>query len=318
MTIVIPLKGGSLSKTYRLPQYNVVRKEVSRTENREYGFMRWYSQLMKLQQYNTLYPGLFPKVVNVGSDKDTAWFDLEYLEGFRDIKSILTKDVLTEEQIFRMSQAVWKGLNTLHSIKKEPIPGAPSLYFQEEIDQKIIDAINLQSFEDFFYRGTYNFNADLVVGIGGYLHGLKEYFSELENDDECNIHGNPTLENIMYSFEEDRVVFIDTYEESMWNTKYLDYAQVLQCSRSLYGFINDRDIIVKGIELLNPHAHPYQFDTFNKHFISELPEDKMKLIDILEASQFIRMLPFKLLAGDVDKAKYFYVHACKLFSKAMR
>ena len=35
MTITIPLKGGSLSKTYRLPQYNIVRKEVSRTENRE-------------------------------------------------------------------------------------------------------------------------------------------------------------------------------------------------------------------------------------------------------------------------------------------
>jgi hypothetical protein len=49
-----------------------------------------------------------------------------------------------------------------------------------------------------------------------------------------------------------------------------------------------------------------------------LPEDKMKLIDILEASQFIRMLPFKLIAGDINKAKYFYVHACKLFSKAMK
>jgi hypothetical protein len=122
----------------------------------------------------------------------------------------------------------------------------------------------------------------------------------------------------MYSFEEDRVVFIDVYDESMWNTKYLDYAQVLQCSRSHYGFINDRDVRVIGIDLFNPHGDTENFDTFNKHFISELPEDKMKLIDILEASQFIRMLPFKLIAGDINKAKYFYVHACKLFSKAMK
>ena len=314
----ISLKGGSLSRTYWIPDENIVRKEISRVENREYGFMRWYSQLKKLQEYNTLYPGLFPKVVNVDSNKANAWFDLEYLEGFRDIKSILSKDILSEDQIFRMSKAVWKGLNTIHSIKKEPIPGAPKLYFDEEIDQKIADAISLPSFEDFFYRGTYVFNADIVTGIGGYLHVLKEYFSELENDEECNIHGNPTLENIMYSFEEDRVVFIDTYDESMWNTKYLDYAQVLQCSRSHYGFINDRDVRVVGIDLSNPHGGTENFDTFNKHFISELPDDKMKLIDILEASQFIRMLPFKLLAGDVDKAKYFYVHACKLFSKAMK
>jgi len=56
MTITIPLKGGSLSKTYRLPQYNTVRKEVSRTDNREYGFMRWYSQLNKQKEYHRLYP----------------------------------------------------------------------------------------------------------------------------------------------------------------------------------------------------------------------------------------------------------------------
>ena len=40
----MPLKGGSLSKTYRLPQYNIVGKEVKSTKEREYGFMRWYSQ----------------------------------------------------------------------------------------------------------------------------------------------------------------------------------------------------------------------------------------------------------------------------------
>jgi hypothetical protein len=314
----IPLKGGSLSKTYWLPDEKIVRKEISRIKNREYGFMRWYSQLKKLQEYNTLYPGLFPKVVNVDSTSVEAWFDLEYLEGFRDIKSILSKDTLSEEQIFRMSQAVWRGLNTLHSIRKEPIAGTPKLYFVEEIQQKIEDAIKIKEFEDFFYYGTYHFNGEVVTGIGGYLHVLKEYFAELENDDECNIHGNPTLENIMYSFNEDRVVFIDLYDESMWNTKYLDYAQVLQCSRSHYGFINDHDVRVKGIDVSISHGGVDHFETFNKHFISELPEDKMKLIDILEASQFIRMLPFKLLAGDIDKAKYFYVHACKLFSKAMK
>ena len=247
----ISLKGGSLSRTYWLPDEKIVRKEISRVGNREYGFMRWYSQLMKLQQYNTLYPNLFPKVVNVDSTSVEAWFDLEYLEGFRDIKSILSRDILSEEEIFRISQAVWKGLNTLHSIRKEPIAGAPKLYFIEEIQQKIEDAIKIKEFEDFFYYGTYHFNGEVVTGVGGYLHVLKEDFSELKNDDECNIHGNPTLENIMYSFEEDRVVFIDVYEESMWNTKYLDYAQVLQCSRSYYGLINDHNVHVKGINLSN-------------------------------------------------------------------
>ncbi len=43
MTIVMHLKGGSLSNTYRLPQYDLVCKEIVRDKNREYGFVRWYS-----------------------------------------------------------------------------------------------------------------------------------------------------------------------------------------------------------------------------------------------------------------------------------
>ena len=74
----ISLKGGSLSRTYWLPDEKIARKEISCVGNREYGFMRQYSQLMKLQQYNTLYPNLFPKVVNVDSTSVEAWFDLEY------------------------------------------------------------------------------------------------------------------------------------------------------------------------------------------------------------------------------------------------
>ncbi len=40
-----------------------------------------------------------------------------------------------------------------------------------------------------------------------------------------------------------------------------------------------------------------------------------QIIDVLEATQFIRMLPFKCAAGDFEKAKFFYVHACHLLSK---
>ena len=42
------------------------------------------------------------------------------------------------------------------------------------------------------------------------------------------------------------------------------------------------------------------------------------IVDVFEATQFIRMLPFKVLAGEIDKAKFFYVHACYLLSKVFR
>jgi len=44
----ILLKGGSLSKTYRLG--NKVIKTISLEDEREYGYVRWYSQQKKLQK----------------------------------------------------------------------------------------------------------------------------------------------------------------------------------------------------------------------------------------------------------------------------
>ena len=319
MTIVMPLKGGSLSNTYRLPQYDLVGKEIVRDKNREYGFVRWYSQLKKLQRYNTQYPNLFPKVIGVNVDDNKATFKIEYMKGFRDIKTILANDTLTDDQIFRISQAVWKGLNQLHSITHDPIPGAGKLYFEEEVWQKLKDALAIPEFANFHAHGTYEYNGRIVQGIGAYVHEMENFFKELRLIQEENIHGNPTLENILYSFDEDRVVFIDVYDESMIDSRFLDYAQVLQCSRSYYGYINDNKVEVGGLSVTHRLQIPKNFETFNYHFESGITEKKTKeIVDVFEATQFIRMLPFKVLAGEIDKAKFFYVHACYLLSKVFR
>jgi len=315
----MPLKGGSLSRTYRLPQYDLVGKEIVRDKNREYGFVRWYSQLKKLQRYNTQYPNLFPKVIGVNVDEEKATFKIEYMKGFRDIKTILSNDTLTDDQIFRMSQAVWKGLNQLHSVTHDPIPGAGKLYFEEEVLQKLNDALVIPEFAEFYAHGTYEYDGKIVHGIGNSMMDLENFFKELKLIQEENIHGNPTLENILYSFEEDRVVFIDVYEESMIDTRFLDYAQVLQCSRSHYGFINDNKVDIGSISVTHRLEIPKNFETFNYHFESGITEPRTKeIVDVFEATQFIRMLPFKVLAGDIDKAKFFYVHACYLLSKVFR
>ena len=319
--IVKKLKGGSLSSTYYLNAKNheYISKEILRDENREYGFTRWYSQLKKLQRYNTLYPNLFPQVIDVGVDHNKAYFKIEYMKGFRDIKTILSNDTLTDEQIFRMSQAVWKGLNKLHSVTHDPIPGAGKLYFEEEVQQKITDALAVPEFARFYSYGTYEYHDNIVQGIGASINDLENFFSELTLIQEENIHGNPTLENILYSFEEDRVVFIDVYDESMIDTRFLDYAQVLQCSRSHYGYINDNQVEISDVSVTHRLQIPKNFETFNYHFESGITEPRTKeIVDIFEATQFIRMLPFKVLAGDIDKAKFFYVRACYLLSKVFK
>ena len=48
---------------------------------------------------------------------------------------------LTEEQIFKISKAIWNGFNRIHSKTYDPIPGAGNLYYIEEVCKKFDDAV---------------------------------------------------------------------------------------------------------------------------------------------------------------------------------
>lgn len=313
------LKGGSLSTTelHEVDDVLYIKKKINLVKEREYGFVRWYSQLKKIQKYSSDFPDLFPKIIDVSYETNDAILTLEYMEGFRDIKTILSEDILTEEQIIKIVNAVWKAFGRLHSKQYAPVPGAPKLYYKEEVRQKLNDALHNDDFLEFFKNGVYEYNGEIAHGIFSYMNEIENIFTETKLPTEENIHGNPTLENMLYSFEEDRVVFIDLYEESMIDSKFLDYAQVLQCSHSHYGYINDREVIVNGSSVYHNLEVPKNFDLFSFYFESKLPNNWNQFIRVLEATQFIRMLPFKCRAGEVKKAKYFYVHACHLLSRVL-
>lgn len=317
---IILLKGGSLSRTslHIDGENRFVRKEVSTKENREYGFVRWYSQLKKLQKLGGT--GVFPKILNVSVTDNTAYFDLEFLRGYTDIKTILTEGDLTTKDFDNINAALLLAFDKIHTKNKyNSNKGSAALYFKEEVLQRLEDAIKIKEFTEFFNLGTYQYNGTIVHGLTNYLNEMKNFFDELQFISEEDIHGNPTLENIMYSFDEKRVIFVDPYEESIIDTRSLDFSQVLQCSRSCYGYINDRDIIVNGAEVSHNLTIPDNFKTFNTVFESNFnnfgTERLREIIDVFEATQFIRMLPFKCLSGNIDKAKYFYVHACYLLSE---
>lgn len=316
------LKGGSLSSTYFIEENRkkFIRKEVSLTENREYGFVRWYSQLKKLQRYNTEFPRLFPKVLGVSYEDDKAYFDLEYLDGYQDLKTIMSGRDLTEHELKKINIALWNAFRELHRIDYEPNDGAPLLYYKEEIEQKIIDARKYSEFEKFYEYGTYELNGQIIHGISNFTNELKNFFMELILLSEQCIHGNPTFENTMYSFVDDMIVFIDPYEESIIDSRFLDYSMVLQSSNSFYEHFNNQQINVEESKVWCENFYPpNNFINFNELFIEEIKEARTKqIVDVLEATQFIRMLPFKCAAGDFEHAKYFYLHACKLLGEIFK
>ncbi len=319
------LKGGSLNCT-ALRSYDdgvsVVRKSVSRNSDREYGFVRWYSQFKRLQRYDAVFPGLFPHLVEVGKDESNAFFDMEYIDGAVDVKRWLSEPQ-SDTDIRSLHEGVWRAMDSMHEYTTfESYGGSLSLYFEEEVGQRLRDAMTHVPFRRFCEYDTIIINGERCESLLRNLDWLRDTFSRLRLDRECYTHGNATLENILYVPSTRRVVFIDPYEENVVDCREAEYSQILQCSNQLYGFINDRAVKVSGNEVAFEEQIPLAFHSFNTLFLSELKRrlsaEGMLIVRLLEASQFTRMLPFKVLAGHMDKAMYFYGVACRLVQSIRR
>jgi serine/threonine protein kinase len=312
---IIKLKGGSLNSTclHVGEHQSFVRKTISTSANREYGYVRWYSQLKKLQRFNELIPGYVPKVYDAGVNSNGAYFDIEYIDA-KDIKTLFKENSLTRYQTERMHKSLWFAFDRLHTHRYTANPSSLLLYFQEEVLQKLNDARQFSEFEDFYNQNVYQHQGQTFSGIKNRLDKFSKLF-EQDIDEECYVHGNPTLENILYDPDSDKIVFIDLYEEGIVDSKFADYSQVLQCSNSHYGLLNDSVLKVNGNATEYSIEVPENLNYFNDLFNNELKyryPNQYRLVKLFEATQFFRMLPFKCYSDNVEAAKFFYAHACSL------
>jgi hypothetical protein len=314
------LKGGSLGKTELIQMGNGdlrVRKSISSLNNREYGEVRWHSQLKRLQRYDSLLPGLFPKVLQLGTTDDSYYFDIEYYKGFCDLKSYFSHFSPCREQIELIAVKVIDSATRLHSYSRfDSYPGSLNVYLQEEVLQKLSDACEDLSFEVFSNYSMINLNGIGFPSLKSQIHWLRAFVAKIKIDNECFTHGNLTLENILIDPESLEIRLIDPYDENIVDCREADFSQILQCSSSHYGIMNDYKPNVSGASVFIEYAVPAPLAQFNEiileNFASPELELNSELLDFLHVSQFVRMLPFKVQAGDLDKAMLFYALSCKL------
>lgn len=313
---IIKLKGGSLNDTtlHVTNDTSFIRKSVNRKIQREYGYVRWYSQLKKLQRYRELFGDLVPAILDVGVDNDDIYFDIEYING-KDIKTLFKDNEI--QSISLLNDRLWDAFDKMHIKKYSPNKNSLPLYFAEEVLQKINDARQFPEFESFYQIDKYEYNGSAVPGVKALGVTFEKLFSQLIAE-ECYVHGNSTLENIMYSEDTEKITFIDLYEEGIVDSKFMDYSQILQCSNSFYGILNDSILSVNENVITSDPTVPNKLNDFNHIFVNELrnrfTENEYRLIKLFELTQFFRMLPFKCHSGNIDAAKFFYAHGCQLIN----
>jgi len=315
------LKGGSLSGTYLcVPDLGgpFVRKDVSLTVNREYGFQRWYSQLKRLQRYENIFPGIFPKILDYGRDEDSAYFNMEYIEGAQTVHEFVsqTTDI---ELIDRMFAQLVLVMNKMHKTELSSFEPAFALYIYEEIEQKISACMQNSRFQEFSSYTEIIFNEKKITGMRHVMNEYAEMFQSVyKKPTETFTHGNLTLENILYQPSTNRIIFIDPYEENIIDSTLAEYSQILQSSNSLYELYDAGTPMIEGnqvrINLSIPSGLRYFNERFRVFMKQTLSSDQIKVVRLLEVSQYARMLPFKMDV-DEDKMLLFYALGSHLFNE---
>ena len=310
--IIKVFKGGSLSSTKLInhPEFKkCVLKEVSNISNREYGFVRFCSQIKRHSQLQSSEPELFPEILEIGIDiKDKqAYCIYKFME---DYISIL--DFLNDQQIsdIKLNQAASNLINSLDKLHKNEfkiplVNGSLDFYLKEEMIRPLIE------YEKYLDIQNKTFEGVEVQSCHDVISKIYELFEKLEKIDAqkyCMIHGNATLENILINPKTLEISFIDVYDETYFDIALSDYSQVLQCSKYLYG-------IRMRQQKNNVDESKYKLIDAGKNFkiFNEVIEKKLifnnnqdLLLKLLNASQFIRLLPFRIKSNDIYNANYFY------------
>jgi hypothetical protein len=308
------LKGGSLSSTYLIEIDNnkFVRKEVSLVKDRVYGFQRWYSQLKRMQRYSVQFEDLFPKIYEYGKIDNIAYFDMQYLEN-----SITAHDFLIncndKEKINNFFTNLISIMENMYSVDIKSSQKIVDLYIYEEVEQKLKDS-ECDEFNSFLRHEYIIFNGERVKSFIYCLDEFKKLFRDnYSNPIETHTHGNLTLENILYNVDDDKIYYIDLYEENIIDSKLADYSQILQSCNSKYEIFNNLIPTIRGndvtIDVINYDGLNYFNDLFNNY----IKDENLIVIKLLEISQFLRMLPFKKEISK-DHMIFFYSLASKLFN----
>ncbi len=289
-----------------------MRKDISLLENREYGFVRWHSQLKRLQRFGELFPGVFPRVLEVGREDSRAYFDLEFIEGSVSGFEFLAGNPPAPE-VRSYFDALVETMDRLHALRRPSSPKALGLYLYEEVERPLAVCAEDEAFRSFLRHPTLFFNGVEVPPVSRSLPALYELADrDYRNGWECYTHGNLTLENTLWVPAEKRIWFIDPYEENIADTVYNEYSQVLQSCNSLYEARNGLPPAVEGNRVslgLPPYPAIRAFNRLFWEFLRQrLTGPEIRIVRLYEVSQFTRMLPFKLRVAR-DRMIFFYALA---------
>jgi hypothetical protein len=312
MKVVKELKGGSLSKTVVISdgQRLLVRKYISSIENREYGLVRWQSQIRRLQ---TLRNHLGENVITIesmGVDGSFFYYDMPFYENALNCSELLEDSKSDVDLASEISQL----LTRMSQISFGTVAGSVSVYLSGEVLHPLRNALDrLLLVQGDIFSNIKGMKQEIECAIDLVLILIKRY--ENKKIIENLTHGNLTLENILWDKDSKKLILIDPYSETYTESLCVDISQIAQSSLSGYEYI------IKNELYNDPSIQDYPYTSIPKktklfgneilNLVSQFDWFDDDLYHIMYASQFIRMFPFKMHVN-TGQAYFFLMHGVRL------
>ena len=311
-------KGGSLSSTSLINNDefgDCILKEVSIENDREYGFVRFSSQIKRHIILKSFMPNIFPDILEMGINnfQGKAYCLYEYKEGYIPLLEFLK----VERDKLRVKKATKNLLSSLDNLHQNGLnsfipKGSLDYYVKEEIIRP------LKKFSKKFETAELTFNEHNVLSPEEFISSILKLLKSFDIHKKYKnslIHGNSTLENILINYKTLEISLIDPYDETYFDFALSDYSQILQCSKYYYGLrmiSNENNFETNDFKLTKANN---MFIYFNDLIENELYNKNIdtKLLNLLIVSQFTRLLPFRICNNDFINAKYFYSLASWIF-----
>ena len=239
--VVHKLKGNSFSQVYLLQQGSqlFVRKYIKKNESCDVHYFKLKRQCDDLRRYKLFNPSMVPKVLQEKDSDYDYYFDMEYLSGYKQ---------LDEFNIDIQNKIINRVIKNLHnSVYCYSKQNKSTKFIEEFFNTKINPKLDL--FEKDCQHMNQLINSEKVTINGRSIFGLREVLNRLNlfefNTEKLSpIHGDLTLENILYNIEHDDFKLIDMEGSSYVDTCYLDLGKIFQSVVSKYKEWNTCDKLI--------------------------------------------------------------------------
>tara|TARA_R110001592_G_scaffold39802_4_gene130865 strand:+ start:1844 stop:3961 length:2118 start_codon:yes stop_codon:yes gene_type:complete len=325
--VISKFKGGSMADTFLIKKENklLVRKIVSKKLDLSSGYLKLKKQFQDLNKMKYLDNNLFPEIYGEEENSYEYYYDMEYLNNYQSLSNYqFHNQLIAFEILFPKLQKAFYNNRTV-----EYKDG--SRWLLEHLSSKIFSKLekfpqklkNIIKLEEFYVNG------EKIQGLTSMLEEI------INNDNQMNqyspsglsmIHGDLTLENILYKPHED-IKLIDMDGANVIDAVELDLGKMFQSLLGKYESWSSNTR--KFLNIKSPTEYELNIDfNINKKLLDSCLNSWKKILDennkiiykkalFYTGLHFIRMIPFRL-----NKEEQQYITplllACKFINAAQK